>query len=187
MRAVLAQAGIPRTMIYCSSDSGGWHLYIFFEEPVSSKDLRNQLVALLNLHGFGVAKGKLEVFPHPGDGSSGQGLRLPLQPGFAWLDQTTLEVEHERYELSATKALELFIDIVDAWSNTRHDFHQMKAYVERLTESKQAIVATVRKTSSTDNVVPIRRLPASQQNDTAAVRSAPSSRSCHRASILRFG
>lgn len=69
---------------------------------------------LLSLNDFQVAKGTLEVFPHPGDASLGMGLRLPLQPGWAWLDKKTLDVEYERYELSATKALEFFLDVLDA-------------------------------------------------------------------------
>ena len=151
-------------MLYRSSYSNGWHLYIFFGEPVSSRDLFNQLRAFLKLHDFRVAKGTLEVFPHPGEGSNGQGLRLPLQPGFAWLDQNTLDVEHERSELSATKALEFFVDVVESWANTRHDFHQMKACVEHLAQSKQAVVATVRTTHPTNNVVPIRRVTVDQDD-----------------------
>ncbi|HEY9870589.1 MAG TPA: hypothetical protein V6D08_15595 [Candidatus Obscuribacterales bacterium] len=45
--------------------------------------LRKQLVNLRTLTGFSVQKGVLEVFPNPGEGSLGYGLRLPLQPGWA--------------------------------------------------------------------------------------------------------
>jgi hypothetical protein len=155
IRKALEEAGITRTMIYRSSYSDGWHLYIFFDEPISSKDLRNQLIKLLKAHDFIISKGTLEVFPHPGDASTGQGLRLPLQPGFAWLDQTTLEVEHERHELSATKALELFVDVLSSWANTHHDFHRMKAHVERMEAKKQTVLKTVSTLGA--NVVPIRR------------------------------
>lgn len=154
LRKTLAAAGITRTMVFRSSFSDGWHLYIFFDEPISSKDLRNQLSNLLKAHDFKIAKGTLEIFPHPSDVSNGQGLRLPLQPGFAWLDQSTLEVEIERSELSATKALELFVDALNSWSNSRHDFHHLKGYVERLAQRKQAAVAHVEKPPA-NNVVPL--------------------------------
>ncbi|MBX9667951.1 MAG: hypothetical protein K2X93_10050 [Candidatus Obscuribacterales bacterium] len=59
---------------------------------------------LLTLNDFQLSKGQLELFPHRGDeGSLGLGLRLPLQPGFAWLDKETLEVKHERHDLTATQ------------------------------------------------------------------------------------
>ena len=95
---VLSQAGLSRTSLYRSSFSGGWHLYIFFDEPISSLDLRRELVRLLTLSDFVVDDGVLEVFPHPGTRSLGKGLRLPLQPGWAWLDKRTLEVDHYREE-----------------------------------------------------------------------------------------
>ena len=38
IRRTLSDAGLSHTVIYQSSNSGGWHLYIFFNEPISSKD-----------------------------------------------------------------------------------------------------------------------------------------------------
>lgn len=142
IRQILASAGIGQTVVYRSSYSDGWHLYIFFDEPISSKDLRNQLVQLLTLKGFEIAKGKLEVFPHPGQGSSiGQGLRLPMQPGFAWLDQRTLDIDHDRLECTQTKALTYFLDEVEMRSNTRHNFHRMKSHVENMAAQREAILS----------------------------------------------
>src|SRR5262249_54426640 len=110
---VLSAAGLSRSCFYRSSYSSGWHIYIFFDEPVNSADLRKHLLELLTLHDFEVRKGVLEVFPNPGHHSLGYGLRLPLQPGWAWLDKTTLEITHDRNELDATTALELFLDDLD--------------------------------------------------------------------------
>lgn len=142
IRQILASTGIEKTVVYRSSYSDGWHLYIFFDEPISSKDLRNQLVQLFTLKGFEVAKGKLEIFPHPGQGASiGQGLRLPLQPGFAWIDQQTFELEYDRAEFSPTKALTYFLDELEMCSNTRNNFHRMKSTVERLNATREQIVA----------------------------------------------
>lgn len=140
----LAKAGINETSIYRSSDSGGWHVYLFFDEPISSRDLRAQLVQLLRLSGFDIAKGTLEIFPAPGDGrnsSIGNGLRLPLQPGFAWLNQDGLVIE-ERDSISPVEALDRFIRDMEC-GNSRHDFHQMKAYVSRLIESQEQITHQV--------------------------------------------
>jgi hypothetical protein len=160
----LAKAGISETSIYRSSDSGGWHIYLFFDEPISSRDLRAQLVQLLRLSGFDIAKGTLEVFPAPGDGrggnsSIGNGLRLPLQPGFAWLNQDGLVIE-ERDSISPVEALDRFIRDMEC-GNSRHDFHQMKAYVSRLIESQEQITSQVSQISQISKakgvVVPFRK------------------------------
>lgn len=148
----LDQAGLKRSSLYRSSFSGGWHLYLFFDEPINSKNLYQLLVKLLKLSGFEVAKGTLEVFPHPGYASLGMGLRLPLQGGFAWLDKTTLDVDHYREEMSATKALEFFIDCLDSDANSYADFLALKARVIEL----ETIQATMPALEKRDNIVPIR-------------------------------
>jgi len=159
----LAKAGISETSIYRSSDSGGWHVYLFFDEPISSRDLRAQLVQLLRLSGFDIEKGTLEVFPAPGDSrgnsSIGNGLRLPLQPGFAWLNQDGLVIE-ERDSISPVEALDRFTRDMEC-GNSRHDFHQMKAYVSRLIESQEQITTQVSQISQISKakgvVVPFRK------------------------------
>lgn len=153
----LSDAGLPKSSLYRSSDSGGWHLYLFFEDPISSADLRAQLIKLLTLNDFQVGKGQLEIFPHPGgDGSLGLGLRLPMQPGFAWLDKKTLEIEYERDELSAPQALELFVDVLDGDANSYAAFRQLKTYNEQLEKRRTTAVARGRGEPAS-NVVPIRR------------------------------
>lgn len=153
----LSDAGLSQSFLYRSSFSGGWHLYIFFEEPINSADLRKQLYKVLSLNDFRIAKGQLEIFPHPGgNGSQGLGLRLPLQPGFAWLSKETLEVEHERYELNATKALEFFLDVLDGGANSYEAFRRCKAHAQELEERKAGAVVLAHNASG-DNVVPIRR------------------------------
>src|ERR1700733_2845402 len=54
--ALLEKAGIEEHNLYRSSDSGGWHIYIFFDAPVSTRDLYRQLHQLFTLHDFDVAK-----------------------------------------------------------------------------------------------------------------------------------
>jgi hypothetical protein len=152
----LAKAGIQETSLYRSSESGGWHLYLFFDEPISSRDLRAQLVQLLRLSGFEIAKGTLEVFPAPGEGSRansslGNGLRLPLQPGFAWLNHQGQVVE-ERDCISPVEALDQFLKDMDC-CNSRHDFHQMKAHVARMLESQEQITAKVGQIEKKEGIV----------------------------------
>lgn len=152
LRKVLSGAGITETVVYRSSHTDGWHLYIFFAEPILSSDLRDQLVALLRLNGFKLAKGTLEVFPSPGEGSVGQGLRLPLQPGWAWLDQRTLDVDYYREEVSATKALEWFLEQLNECSNSYTQFRILKAHVQELSDRKQ----TVCRRAATENIYPFK-------------------------------
>ena len=154
---VLSEAGLSRSSLYRSSYSGGWHLYLFFEEPINSADLRKQIVELLTLNDFHIGKGELEIFPHPGtQGSQGLGLRLPLQLGWAWLDKNTLEVEYERSELSATKALEFFIDVHQSDANSYAAFRQMKTHIKELAARKQSATARGRGEEQS-NVIPLRR------------------------------
>lgn len=153
----LSEAGLSKSSLYRSSYSGGWHLYIFFDEPINSAELRKQLVKLLSLNDLQIGKGQLEIFPNPGtDGSIGLGLRLPMQPGFAWLDKKSLEVDYERHELAAPQALELFIDVLDGDANSYAAFRQLKIYNEQLEKRKAAALARGRGEPAS-NVVPIRK------------------------------
>ena len=87
---------------YQSSDSGGWHLYFFLEEWAESEEVNSTLKAWLKANNYEIRGGILEVFP------SGQGLRLPLQKGFAWLDASG-NVITKREELEQEEALALFL------------------------------------------------------------------------------
>ena len=168
----LREAGIAKCVPFRSSYSDGWHLYIFFEETISSKDLQNQLTALLKNKGFVISKGTLEIFPNPGATTDGQGLRIPLQTGFAWLDPTNMEVEIDRDELSPTKALTYFMDELENSANSKHDFHQLKAHVERLKNSQHQSLPNNELTIS-NNVVPFRRTndESPEPDDADLIRS----------------
>jgi len=160
---VLAEAGLSRSCLYQSSHSGGWHLYLFFDEPINCADLRKQLVKLLILNDFQLSKGQLELFPHPGaEGSLGLGLRLPLQAGWAWLCKQTLDVDCYREELSPSKALDWFMrDLADA--NPYEAFRNLKSYVQELEQRKAA--ATAHGVGAvTSNVVPLRKAPETAQS-----------------------
>ena len=164
----LSDAGIERSSLFRSSFSEGWHLYIFFEEKISSSVVYQQLVKLLKLCNFDVASGTLEVFPHPGYSSVGMGLRLPLQHGFAWLDKKTLDVDYYREELSATKALEFFLDALDSDANSYADFLKLRARIEELELNRtSATVQPVRHRSG--NVIPIRKTSAITESSEATI------------------
>ena len=171
---LLDKAGITETNLYRSSESGGWHLYIFFDAPISSRDLREQLVQLFSLHDFEIGKGTLEIFPHLGNRSLGQGLRLPLQPGWAWLNADTLTVRDERWEMSPQEALLTFMRDIESTSNTTHQFHQLKAYVAKVAATRQTIVARTANSTRLAEVIPIRNYVRADDSDSAisAVKSA---------------
>jgi hypothetical protein len=155
---VLRHAGIKKIVPYQSSDSGGWHLYIFFDQAVSSRDLHNQLNLVLKLNGFNVQKGQLEIFPNPGESSRsiGHGLRLPLQPGWAWLNPATMEIEAEREDIHSIEALGLFLYDLDNSSNTYEDFHKLKRYAEDILSDKQFTPPKPIRIQTNDNVVALR-------------------------------
>jgi hypothetical protein len=170
IRQCLADAGLKSTVLYRSSLSDGWHLYIFFDELISSRDLRKQLVLLFRLNDFQTEKGQLEVFPAPGDGpcSLGHGLRLPLQPGFAWLDPYDLEVIRDRLQLSPVKALEFFLQDLHDAPNTWCDFNQLKDYVENAAAGKEQLLRQISRPET--NVIPIR--PELMQQDIHLIAQA---------------
>ena len=158
---VLNEAGMVPGALYRSSFSDGWHLYIYFLEPISSRDLRKQLINLLTLHDYSIAKGSLEVFPHPGEGSEGQGLRLPLQPGWAWLDMETAQVIEDRADLSPLEAVCRFLNDLNGDANSYNDFRNFKTYVEKLALRREAIAKLTRQETRGANVIPIKRVDRS--------------------------
>lgn len=165
--AVLEAAGLPNAVPYQSSDSGGWHVYIFFAEPVSSRKIRDYLRKLLVLKGFTIKQGTMEIFPDPGYfGVLGQGLRLPLQPGWAWLNANTLEVIEERLGLSPASALSRFMSDLEDNQHTCEEYRNFCYYVEHLSKvtSDQAAISKAK-------VMPIAaaRCSSGSQEDLAQI------------------
>jgi len=142
LREVLKKAGL-KCVVYQSSDSSGFHLYIPFGQrgnKLNCLQLHKLLMDLLEYSGFEVSNGNLEIFPNPGSrlDSKGFGLRLPLQLGFAFLNQSTLEVTWERYELSAIDAINYFMDDMKIYRNSPAAVRKAVAYVKQLKQlSKQ--------------------------------------------------
>ena len=106
LRKDLAIAGLV-PIVYQSSESGGWHLYIFFNAEEDSEELQHLLEQWLKLTGYEVKQGVLEVFP-----SATQGLRLPLQKGFAWIERKI-----KRDQVNTEQALAMFLEDQEANSN----------------------------------------------------------------------
>ena len=113
---------------YQSSERGGWHLYLFFDRDVLSKEVETTIRDYLRVRGYEIKGGTLEVFP------SGNALRLPLQAGFAWLGPDG-KVEIERNELTQDQALALFFS--DLHEN-RSNWTEAKAQIESQIKSAGA-------------------------------------------------
>ncbi len=121
----LTTIGLSGHCLYQSSSSKGWHLYLPFSCFVPSKPLERTLKAWLKLIGYEITCGQLEVFP------SGNGLRLPLQRGFAWLDSNG-EVLIRREQLPLADALNRFL--TDIRENT-NDWETVKTRIESQLEA----------------------------------------------------
>ncbi len=89
-------------VLYRSSENGGWHGYIPFTQWEKSSEIEDTLKRWLKALGYELKGGQLEVFP------SGNALRLPLQPGFAWLDQEG-NLIRRREDIGQEEALNYFL------------------------------------------------------------------------------
>lgn len=94
--------GLP-LVPYQSSNSGGWHLYFYFDRYAPSQEVEATIKDYLRARKYEIKSGTLEVFP------SGNALRLPLQQGFAWLSLNG-KIKKGREELSQDEALERFAE-----------------------------------------------------------------------------
>jgi hypothetical protein len=117
---------------YQSSERGGWHLYLFFDRDVLSKEVEKIIRDYLRVRGYEIKGGTLEVFP------SGNALRLPLQAGFAWLGPDA-KIEVLREELTQDQALALFFN--DLHEN-RNNWIEAKAKIESQIKSAGAAYET---------------------------------------------
>lgn len=108
---VLAQVGLRDTKLYRSSMSNGWHLYIPISNDALSLEVSNLLKSYLKASGYSIKSGELEIFP------SRNGLRLPLQHGFAWLNEQTGSVLMTREELTTDEAICVFVNDIEDSTN----------------------------------------------------------------------
>ncbi|PZM77151.1 MAG: hypothetical protein DKT66_28340 [Candidatus Melainabacteria bacterium] len=175
LKRVLRDAGITQVVPFRSSTSSGWHLYIFFDELVNSLHLKRALVNLLTYTGFRIKSGELEIFPNVSHASAGMGLRLPLQSGFAFLNDRNLESDIERWELSPTKALDYFLDAANSCSNTRAQFEELQKHATLCAEKLDKVTALRAQPRTPGNVIamPDRKVKIAGQHteDVAAIFS----------------
>lgn len=129
LRENLELIGLSSSVLFQSSNSNGWHLYIPFFDPVPSKEVEAALKAWLKSLGYDIRGGQLEVFP------SGNGLRLPLQRGFAWLDDAGAVITR-REELELDAALSRFL--LDLNENC-NDWTLAKSLIETQKNSPPAV------------------------------------------------
>lgn len=101
LAAALGAVGL-RLSLYRSSNSGGWHGYIPFTKWEKVNEVEDTLKRWLKSLGYELRGGQLEIFP------SGNALRLPLQPGFAWLDLDG-NIVQRREDLGLDEALREFL------------------------------------------------------------------------------
>ncbi len=135
LRRVLSSVGLMRLQLHQSSDSGGWHIYLPFTDWVSAEVLHTCLKEWLKKEGFEIRAGQLEIFP------SNNGLRLPLQRGFAWLDDQGA-IKLRREDISADEAVAMFCDALDA---TGHDWQIVQERIKsRLADIAGAATAALR-------------------------------------------
>ncbi len=131
LKSALTAIGITQTRLYRSSHSGGWHIYLPFEIWESSDEVTGLLKSYFRLRGISTQSGQLEVFP------SGNGLRLPLQFGFAWLNQDGT-VECEREMLDSLEALGRFVHDIERAGN---DWSYTKLRIKELLEGDPETLA----------------------------------------------
>ena len=143
LQAKLAAVGLIAKP-YRSSESGGWHLYIFFEEWANRDQVQRCLSDWLRAHGYEIRNGILEVNP------SGMGLRLPLQSGFAWLDNEG-NLIRTREELTRDEAIASFVLDLDEnkrnWSEAKN---RIESELEAIDRSRDRDALAHQKAIDTD-------------------------------------
>jgi hypothetical protein len=122
----LEEIGLCRPVPIQSSDSGGLHIYYFFEEKQPSFLLACAIKQTLEAADFKIKGGELEIFPNckvysQGRPSSFNAHRLPLQAGSYILDDS---LEPWSMDIS---------DLMDAadWSAAGQDYSALKAAISQ--------------------------------------------------------
>ncbi len=141
LKHLLSSVGLLKSVLYQSSASGGWHIYVFFSESVDRLIVESVLKPWLIAEGIEVRKGQLELFP------SNNGLRLPLQRGFAWLEDTG-KIKFTREELSTDQAIASFLKDLDENPN---DWNYFESCVKLRLEALKAAAAVNHLPPATEN------------------------------------
>jgi hypothetical protein len=127
LQAKLAAVELNGTL-YRSSESGGWHLYLFFDDWANTTEVNETLGYWLRAQGYEIRGGILEVFP------SGMGLRLPLQPGFAWLNHQSGLIR-TREEFNRDEAIASFLSDLEqnkrSWTDAKSRIRSQLDQIDR--------------------------------------------------------
>jgi len=136
LRHTLAAVELTGPKLYQSSTSGGWHLYLPFTDWVETATLHETLKQWLRAEGYEIRAGQLEIFP------SKNGLRLPLQKGFAWLDdQGAITIRRE--DMTADRAVSQFLDDLEACA---HNWQIVQERIASRLEDIEAVAAAALRT-----------------------------------------
>ncbi len=100
--------------LYLCEESKQWQLFAFFKNPVDSRKIGTLLAAWFRRNGIVPGTAGVRLFPDD------QPFGLPLQPGFAWLNEAG-QIIVSRNEISFAAALALFIyDVERSNTNGEH-------------------------------------------------------------------
>ncbi len=129
LKHALESVGITTPVLYRSSQSCGWHMYIAWTEWADSSEVFQTLKTWLQKESFEIRQGEFEIFP------SKNGLRFPLQRGFAWLDEQG-KISTSREELTTDEAVAKFLSDLDAHA---HNWQKVQQGIRtRLQDIEQA-------------------------------------------------
>lgn len=152
IREALEELAIVSSQLVQSSDSGGWHLFMFFDRPVKTFPLACLLTETLTSAGFSIEPGHLEVFPNrkqwKAEGSIYNRIRLPLQSGTGSLMLTN---DGELDSTGWPDSLELFLKRAKAIAR-KNDTER----IEELGEEAKKRFATARKAQDHGPFLPTR-------------------------------
>jgi hypothetical protein len=109
LKQALQTIGVSRVSVYRASGSEDWQIFIGWSQEIDSSELASVMGNWLKNSDLADLE-SISFFPGT------NALVLPLQPGFAWLDECGHPV-NSRKDLSIDQALELFLRDLDAASN----------------------------------------------------------------------
>ena len=131
----LDDEGVFGARIYRSSNSGGFHIYIPLLEATSASRVKSFFTLFCQKYGIEIKCGQFEVYP------TSRNIRYPIQPGFAFLDQETLEVIQECSHFPYYDNLKRFIgEMQESAQITDDDFSMAWVRLRRELQAPQPTV-----------------------------------------------
>lgn len=160
LRELLAEVELTAT-VYQSSARRGWHVYLFFEQWARKTEVQETLKAWLTAHGYTIRNGTLEVAP------DGRGFRLPLQPGFAWLDSDG-NVLQRREDLTTDQAVRRFLNDLNTrtsdWAKSKNRIESQLEAIDRALRTDALAHEKAISTEGFDGLFNYRLIPEKYQD-----------------------